>query len=135
MADDGLAVDYPFLGTLKVLFVEDGDLAREALAYYLRRRFKAVDVAGNGRDGLAMFKANHYDVVLTDIIMPVMDGLDMSRQIKAIDAKVPILILTAHSDAHHVSLAKEIGVASLIKKPVYPELVVEEIFKCLAPMS
>lgn len=135
MADDGLPVDYPFLRTLKVLFVEDGDLAREALAYYLKRRFKAVDVAGNGRDGLEMFKANHYDVVLTDIVMPVMDGLDMARQIKAIDADMPIIILTAHSDAHHALLAKEIGVASIINKPVYPELVVEEIFRCVAPSS
>lgn len=123
--------DRELLGTLNVLYVEDADFAREALAYYLKRRCKTVDVASNGKIGLEMFQTHRYDVVLTDIRMPVMDGLEMARSIKSIDKDVPVIVITAHAEIANTTLAEEIGVNDFIRKPVYPERVTEAICKCV----
>lgn len=123
--------DRELLRTLNVLCVEDVDFARESLTYYLKRRCGRVDMAHNGQAGLEMFRSNAYDVVLTDVLMPVMDGLEMAQQIKAIDKNMPVLVLTAHSDEETRNKALAIGVEGFISKPFFPEKVAEEIHRCM----
>lgn len=120
-------IDLDYLGTLSVLYVEDAEMTREALAYYLRRRFGKLDVAGNGKEGLALFDKNRYDLVLTDIRMPFMDGLEMAQSIKAIKPNIPVVILTAHGEADYRSRAEAIGVERYLMKPVLPEKLTLEI--------
>lgn len=122
-----------FLRTRAVLYVEDAEMMREALAYYLRRRLGKLDVAGNGKEGLELFGQNHYDLVLTDIRMPVMDGLEMAQAIKAKNPLTPVIILTAHSESDYVSRAEKIGVDRYLKKPVLPENLAQEIYELTAP--
>lgn len=122
-------IDRALFATLNVLYVEDADFTREALAYYLKRRFNRVDVAGNGQKGLAMFQAKQYDVVLTDVMMPLMDGLEMTRQIKALNPAVPVIVISAHSDQETRQRAAEAGVDEFLVKPFYPEKVCETINK------
>ena len=117
--------------TLSVLYVEDADFAREALAYYLKRRFKRVDIAGNGQRGLEIFRENQYDVVLTDVMMPVMDGLEMARQIKTLNPAVPIIVISAYSDQESRKRADEAGADEFLAKPVYPEKVCEAVYQCV----
>lgn len=119
-----------FLSTLTVLYVEDSDFSRESLAYYLSRRCKKVDMAQDGQMGLDMFKSNRYDVVLTDVKMPVMDGFEMARRIKALNKNIPIIVITAHNEPETVETANAAGVDSLIFKPFLPEKVTEEIYRC-----
>lgn len=126
------AYDRELLRTLNVLCVEDVDFSRESLAYYLKRRCARVDLAHNGQAGLEMFQANSYDVVLTDLLMPVMDGLEMAQRIKALDPNMPVIVLTAHSDDETRRKAAELGVDSFIAKPFFPEKVAEEIYRCAA---
>jgi len=124
--------DREHLLTLSVLCVEDIDFSRESLAYYLQRRCKRVDLAANGKIGLEMFRANSYDVVLTDVQMPVMNGMELAQEIKALSPSTPVIIITAHSDEETRSQAAKIGVDSYITKPFFPEQVAEEIYRCTA---
>lgn len=124
-------MEQALFATLSILYVEDADFTREALAFYLKRRFKRVDVAGNGQKGLALFQANHYDVVLTDVMMPIMDGLEMARQIKALNPAVPVIVISAYSDDASRKRAAEAGTDEFLPKPFYPEKVCEAIYKCV----
>jgi len=124
-------IEQALFATLNLLYVEDADFTREALAYYLKRRFKRVDVAGNGQKGLDLFQANQYDVVLTDIMMPVMDGLEMARQIKALNPAIPVIVISAYSDQESRKNAAEAGADEFLAKPFYPEDVCESVYKCV----
>jgi len=80
------------------LLVEDDVQARETLARMLRRRFRQVHVAGDGAEGLAVFRRYRPDVVITDMRMPHMNGAEMIAAIRAIDADVPIFAVSAFED-------------------------------------
>lgn len=121
-------VDLNFLSTLSVLYVEDEDVIREELARYLRRRCPRLDIARNGQEGLELFKLKPYDVVVTDIKMPVMDGLDMAKSIKTIQEEVPVIIVTAYNEVDYFLRAIEVGVDRYVKKPIDPGELVQAIY-------
>jgi putative two-component system response regulator len=129
MNDSTIRIDPEFLRPLSVLYVEDEEEVRSALAKYLRRRFHRVDVAENGALGLDLFHADGYDVVITDVKMPVMDGLEMARRIKAQHEEVPVIVVTAYNETDYFLRAIEIGVDRYVKKPVDPELLIEAVYK------
>lgn len=118
-----------FLRTLSLLYVEDEAEVRDALSHFLRRRFGRIDVAANGSEGLELFKANPQDVVITDIKMPVMDGLEMAAAIKAIGKNVPIILVTAFNDTEYFLRAIEIGVDNYVKKPIVPDDLMKAVVK------
>jgi len=122
-------IDMDFLRTLTVLYVEDEEEVREALARFLRRRFAQVDVAENGKVGLEHFHSGQYDVVITDVKMPVMDGLAMAREIKEMREEMPVIVVTAYNETDYFMRAIEIGVDRYVKKPVDPELLIEAVYK------
>lgn len=124
-------IEQALFATLNLLYVEDADFTREALAYYLKRRFKRVDVAGNGQKGLDLYQEKRYDVVLTDVMMPVMDGLEMARQIKTLNPTVPVIVISAYSDQESKDRAVEAGADDFLAKPFYPEKVCESVYKCI----
>ena len=126
------AENHVFLGLLKtlaVLYVEDEDSVRDELARYLGRRFGRVETAVNGRDGLDKFIRGHYDIVVTDVRMPAMDGLEMARRIKEIAEDVPVIVVTAYNETDYFMRAIEIGVDRYVKKPVDPQELIEAIYK------
>lgn len=127
--DHPTSPDLEFLRTLKLLYVEDEADVREAMAHFLRRRFAQVDVAANGQEGLVLFDKGLHDVVVTDIKMPVMDGLSMAAAIKAIALDVPIIVVTAYNETEFFLRAIELGVDRYVKKPVDPNELVEAIQK------
>lgn len=122
-------IDADFLRTLSVLYVEDEEEVRTALTKFLRRRFDRVDVAENGSNGLNLFRSDGYDVVVTDVKMPVMDGLEMARQIKAYKEETPVIVVTAYNETDYFLRAIEVGVDRYVKKPVDPSLLIEAIYK------
>ncbi len=121
-------VDTEFLGTLRVLYVEDDPEVREEMAKFLRRRFQVVDLAGDGAEGLERFRADHYDVVITDVKMPVMDGLEMADQIKKLHEDVPVIVVTAYNEADYLMRAIDIGVDRYVKKPVDPNNLLRAVY-------
>jgi putative nucleotidyltransferase with HDIG domain len=118
-----------FLRTLSVLYVEDDTLVRGQLAHFLERRVKLLVVAENGREGLEAFRAGHYDIVVTDIKMPEMDGLQMAEHIKAASRDVPIIVITAYSDRDYLVRAIELGVNRYVTKPIDPDALIEAIYR------
>lgn len=103
----------------KILVVEDNPDSRELLHYYLTNEGYTVPTAVDGREGLSMAKAEQPDLILTDIAMPEMDGLEMIKQIRS-QAKgsiTPIVIFTAH---HTLTLegAMRVGANQVFHKPV-----------------
>ena len=113
------------LKELKVLFVEDevniSKLLKDALSDY----FFSFTVASNGEEGLEKFKKVNPDIVITDIMMPKLDGLEMTKKIKEFDEDTPIIVLSAFSDKDKLLKAIDIGITKYFIKPFDPEEVLE----------
>lgn len=106
------------LNNAKILYVEDDQFIRSALQKSLSYRIKNLHTACNGREGLKEFIEYNPDIVITDIQMPEMDGLEMAKEIKAINPDVPIIILTSYNDQEYFIKAIEVGIDKYIFKPV-----------------
>ena len=84
---------------LRVLYVEDEDAVRLEMADYLSDFFGQVETAANGLDGLNKYRLNNHDIVISDIKMPVMDGIDMVREIKKLNNGQYIIVISAYSES------------------------------------
>ena len=95
------------LETLTVVYVEDEEEIRAQVSLFLRRRIAALYEGANGQEGLELTMEKRPDLVITDLEMPVMDGLEMIRMIRQeLGEKTPIIVLTGyHDEAHHTDLA------------------------------
>ncbi|MBX0944030.1 response regulator transcription factor [Campylobacter jejuni] len=112
---------------LIILVVEDEIKTRESLINVLSERFSKVIGAQNGDEGLKKFKKFKPDLVITDIAMPIMDGLDTAREIKEISDDVPIVVLSAYSEKERLLRSIDIGIDKYLIKPID----IEELFKVL----
>lgn len=110
--------DLELLKNLSVLHVEDDDNVRESLLRFLQRRFNTIYSAADGKKGLEYFEVHQPDLIVTDIQMPVMDGLEMSKRIKQMAPDKPIIITTAYNEKPFLTRAVEIGINRYIKKPI-----------------
>lgn len=106
------------LKKVKVLYVEDEEMIRESLAMLLRRYVPHLILASNGEEGLECFKNENPDIVVSDIRMPKMDGLDMAREIKHLSPLTPIIITTAFGDSEYLLKGIEIGLNGYLIKPI-----------------
>jgi two-component system alkaline phosphatase synthesis response regulator PhoP len=99
-----------------ILIVDDEPVIVESLAYSLRREGYAVTVAENGPDALEFFDRDHPDLVVLDIMLPGMDGLEVCKRLRQ-KSTVPIIMLTARSDEVDRILGLEIGADDYLPKP------------------
>ena len=107
----------------RILLVEDDPSIREITALGLRNAGFQVDVAGDGQEGLDRFNAGAYDLVLLDVMLPRLDGLEVCRAIRR-SSTVPVVMLTARADTIDVVVGLEAGADDYVKKPFeVPELV------------
>lgn len=100
------------------LYVEDEDFLRDEIARFLKRRVGRLIVAENGQDGLEKFNQFPIDIVITDLKMPIMDGIEMTKKIRELNSDIPIIITTALSDVELMQLSIEIGVDRYLLKPI-----------------
>lgn len=105
-----------FASALSILVVEDDKELNESLKDLLETFFKTVDVAKDGLDALNKYKINRYDIVLTDINMPRMSGIELSKEIRILNYEQCILVLSAYIDDFVIDLI-DIGIQGLILKP------------------
>jgi len=112
---------------IRILYVEDDDDVRKSIHETLSFFFKNIDVASNGEEGLALYKKNKYDLVLSDIRMPKMNGIEMTRRIKGIDSEQIIMIISAHDEADYLIQLINLGVHSFVLKPVEIEKLIETL--------
>ncbi len=114
---------------LSVLLVEDNEAFRSRIVGVLEEYFYRVDSAIDGEEGLEKYtqyfhsKQKHYDLVLSDIRMPRMNGVEFSKHIRKLREDQPIIILSAHTEAEYLLELINLGVAQFITKPVqYPQM-------------
>jgi CheY-like chemotaxis protein len=105
--------------TLKILYVEDEIILRDTTCNSLKSLIKEIVVADNGKNGLEEFKNNKFDLIITDLSMPVMSGYEMIQKIREIDKIIPIIVTTAYgSQNKEVESLTKIGMSDYVMKPV-----------------
>lgn len=117
------------LKNLKILIVEDEKRLAQLLKDSISNSFFSVVIASNGEDGLKKFKSFKPDIIITDIMMPFCDGLEMTLKIKELDESIPIIVLSAHSDKEKLLTAIDLGINKYFIKPFDPEELLEHINK------
>lgn len=117
---------------MKVVVIEDEILIREGLCELMRKMFPELvvsGVAGNGQEGLACIERENPDIVITDIRMPVMDGLKMLAKMQEKGLFPRVIVLTAYSEFSYAQQAVKLGVCDYIIKPVMMQEFVQTIRK------
>ena len=106
------------LKNLTVLHVEDDSDSKKIMHDVLSDNFEKVFTAQNGDEGLKKFKKYNPNMVITDVFMPISDGLDMTRYIKEISKDTPVIVLSAHSEKETLLKAIDVGVDKYLIKPI-----------------
>ncbi|AZJ20375.1 DNA-binding response regulator [Bacillus wiedmannii] len=114
---------------IKLLLVEDHHIVRRGLVFFLKTRegFEIVGEAENGEEALTFIQTERPDVVLMDLSMPKMDGIEATKRIKQYDKTIKILILSSFSEQDYVLPALEAGADGYQLKEVQPEQLVASI--------
>ena len=115
-----MSIDKDLLKRLTLLYVEDDEIIRNELSQLLANFFSQVLVAKDGKEGLRTFLENQdtIDIILTDINMPLYNGIDMVKKIRNIDSKVSVIFATAYSDNEFLLEAIKLRVQEYIIKPI-----------------
>jgi len=117
---------------LKILYVEDEESIREEMIEILKLDYDDVHVAVNGEEAVEIYKRLHPDIVISDIQMPIMDGISMSKEILSIDENAKIILITAFNEKSYIEETEAIGVKSYLNKPVNIDELFEKIEAVLA---
>ena len=119
---------------IRVLIVDDSSVMRKIVERSLRQsgiQLAEVFEAGNGEDALKLLAAKPVDLVLSDINMPVMDGLEMVRRLPEVSCHAPVVMITTEAGEAQVMEALAHGAAGYIRKPFTPEQVREHVVPLL----
>lgn len=119
------------LKNLTVLVAEDDAAVLNDMAQMLSIFFKEVLQASNGEEAFRLFEANKPDMVISDIQMPLTNGLSFAKKIRMIDATTPILFISSYSESSALIQAVNCGVDGYIVKPIELEEVLQAISKSL----
>jgi DNA-binding NtrC family response regulator len=103
---------------LHILIIEDGQSQREMLRDFLLKEGHTVDDAENGENGIRTVQTGHFDLILLDYKMPGMDGMEVLRQLKAINPQIDIVIITAYGTIETAVEALKAGAIDYITKPI-----------------
>jgi len=103
---------------MKILVVDDEEGARELFYTILTDEGYTVTLANNGEEALVQFKTDSYDLVVTDIKMPVMDGLQLLQEIRKTGSRTDVIMVTAYGEVETYLKAMSLGAAEYINKPI-----------------
>ncbi len=101
----------------KILVVDDEELIRNLLVTFLSKLGHSCTTANNGVDALDKISGNKFDAVITDIKMPQMDGIMLTREISKRYSGLPVMVITAFDEEYSVGTAISVGAREFIKKP------------------
>lgn len=116
------------------MYVEDDEILREKTAQIFKSLFKNVAVANDGVDGLALYNdyyddnSKHYDIVISDIQMPRLDGIGLSKKIISLNKNQKIIIISAYNDKEYLIDLINIGVEAFMQKPLSSENMLEVLY-------
>ena len=118
---------------LTILYVEDESLIRENAVEYLSRYCAKVYEATDGEDGLAKYQTHSPDLIISDIKMPKLNGLDFAAKVRETDKNTPIILATAHTETEYLLKAVELQLIKYLIKPITSERLQEALaMACVA---
>ncbi len=115
--------------SLTLLYVEDDDILRESTADLFKNFFGSVESAVDGLEALKLYEKGKFDIIISDILMPNLNGLEMSKKIKEQDEEQHIIIISAYNDANYFEESISIGIDGYIVKPLNNEQLIKELYK------
>jgi len=104
----------------RILIVDDEVLIRDLIKEYVSLENFTVDEAADGQQGLELFLRQHYDLIILDVMMPILDGWSLCREIRKV-SQVPIIMLSARGEEYDKLLGFELGVDDYLTKPFSPK--------------
>lgn len=116
-----------FGSSITVLYVEDEESIRKQVRKTLLNLFDSVDVAIDGVDALRMHKEKHYDLIITDLKMPNMDGVELCKKLVEINKDQYIVLISAHKESDEVLKLLNIGVSGFLLKPIDMPIMLEKL--------
>ncbi|MCD8544251.1 MAG: response regulator transcription factor [Sulfurospirillum cavolei] len=123
------------LKALRILYAEDEDGIRKNIAASLRYYAKEVLEAENGKVALELYRNERPDIVITDVLMPVMNGIELVEKIRAEDETTPLVIISAHTDKEYLLKVVDLHLEQYIVKPVNLKGLLEALQRCLKRIS
>ncbi|MBV5339752.1 MAG: response regulator [Deltaproteobacteria bacterium] len=120
-----------------LLIVEDDRVICDMLGKVIQKKFRdaAIYLAENGRVGLYLYKVHTPEIVITDINMPEMDGIEMAAEIKLIQADARFIVMTAYSDKAYFEKFSEIGFCEYMLKPIVLPTLFAAIERCVVEIT
>jgi CheY-like chemotaxis protein len=115
------------LNGLRVLIAEDDNMNILVLTKFVQRWGVVTDVAKNGQEAIDKCKESSYDVILMDMFMPVLNGIDATKEIRKFNTSIPIFALTADASFDTEENARNAGINDVITKPFKPEELFEKL--------
>jgi YesN/AraC family two-component response regulator len=103
---------------LTLLYVEDDPLIFDNTMVILNRFFDNIVFAQNGQEGLERFNESQIDIIISDINMPIMDGISMMEEIKQIKSDIPSILVTAHNERKFSDEAERLKIEGYLLKPI-----------------
>lgn len=119
---------------IEILFVEDDVVLNAMVSDALGMLGFKLTTAKNGEEGLKLFESKVFDVVLSDINMPIMDGLAMSQAIREINKQVPIVLLSAHNEADYLLQSISLGINGYLVKPAAVKEIIAQLARVMEPI-
>ncbi len=116
-----------YLQRVRVLYVDDDETILGLLIDFLKTKVKEVYYANNGEDGLKLFYDKKPDVIISDIEMPILNGIEMVKKIRETNDKIPVIFTTAHNDTNYLLTAIELRIRCFITKPVRTKKLLEHL--------
>jgi len=116
----------------RILIIDDEAIVRISCKKCLEPEGYDVDSAENGIAGLQLVKSNTYDLILTDLKMPDMDGIEFLSTIRETHPKTKVIMITGYSTAEHAEQAMKSGAYNYIEKPFTPEILVKAVKDALS---
>ncbi len=119
---------HKYSNDLNVLYVEDDENLRNETVTLFRMLFKNIDTAEDGEAGLQKYNQNFYDLVISDVNMPNMNGIDMAKSIREINSEQKIIIISAHDESNILIDLIQAGANGFILKPMHMDELVTALY-------
>lgn len=121
-----------------ILIVDDDPAVQITIRLLLERAGHRVTIAGDGRQGLALFEAGQFNLLFLDIFMPGMDGLETMRRIRMLQPAMPIIVISgrsitpdAYAEPDFLKMATKLGAVASLQKPFRPDALLAAVNGCL----
>ena len=123
------------MSNLTLLYAEDDPQSRKNYAFVLEEYFSTVYLAEDGREALDLYHEKKPDVLLLDISMPFINGLDVAKFVRTTNKDIPIIMLTAHAEQEKLLTAIPLGLSKYLLKPINDESLTQTVLKVIKELQ